>query len=72
MKKLISVALLVAMCVCLLAGCGSTNKAAEPVFKIGGTGPITGDITPYIAMGVLTMVALVSAAAYMLLKRKAI
>ncbi len=35
-------------------------------------GPITGDITPYIAMGVLTMVALVSAAAYMLLKRKAI
>ena len=34
--------------------------------------PITGDITPYIAMGVLTMVALVSAAAYMLLKRKAI
>lgn len=35
-------------------------------------GPITGDITPYIAMGVLTLVALVSAAAYMLLKRKAI
>ena len=47
MKKLISVALLVAMCVCLLAGCGSTNKAAEPVFKIGGTGPITGDAAIY-------------------------
>ena len=47
MKKLISVALLVAMCVCLLAGCGSTDKAAEPVFKIGGTGPITGDAAIY-------------------------
>lgn len=37
-----------------------------------GDRPVTGDITPYIAMGVLTMVALISAAAYMLLKRKAI
>ena len=34
--------------------------------------PKTGDITPYIAMAALTLVALVSAAAYMLLKRKAI
>ena len=34
--------------------------------------PMTGDITPYIAMSVLTLVALVSAAACMLLKRKAI
>jgi hypothetical protein len=33
--------------------------------------PITGDITPYIAMAALTLVAMVSAAAY-LLKRKAI
>lgn len=40
----------------------------EPI----GDRPVTGDITPYIAMGVLTMVALISAAAYMLLKRKAI
>lgn len=49
-------------------GCTEVGETYEKLV----TGPITGDITPYIAMGVLTMVALVSAAAYMLLKRKAI
>lgn len=49
-------------------GCTAVGETYEKLI----TGPITGDITPYIAMGVLTMVALVSAAAYMLLKRKAI
>lgn len=49
-------------------GCTEVGETYEKLI----TGPITGDITPYIAMGVLTMVALVSAAAYMLLKRKAI
>lgn len=49
-------------------GCTEVGETYEELV----TGPITGDITPYIAMGVLTMVALVSAAAYMLLKRKAI
>ncbi len=47
MKKLISVALLVAMCVCFMAGCGSSDKGGEAVFKIGGTGPITGDAAIY-------------------------
>ena len=47
MKKLISVALLAAMCVCLLAGCGSTDKGGEAVFKLGSTGPITGDAAIY-------------------------
>ena len=47
------------------------TEAGEP-YEVLVKAPITGDITPYIAMGALTMVALVSAAAYMLLKRKAI
>ena len=47
------------------------TEAGEP-YELLVKAPVTGDITPYIAMGALTMVALVSAAAYMLLKRKAI
>ena len=52
-------------------GCTASETASIPVLNPEEPDP-TGDITPYIAMGVLTMVALVSAAAYMLLKRKAI
>ena len=47
------------------------TEAGEP-YELLVKAPVTGDLTPYIAMGALTMVALVSAAAYMLLKRKAI
>jgi len=51
-------------------GCSYAEEVVET--PIDPDVPVVGDITPYIAMGVLTMVALVSAAAYMLLKRKAI
>ena len=47
MKKLISVVLLVAMCMCIMVGCGSNESAATPVYKIGSTGPITGDAAIY-------------------------
>jgi len=52
-------------------GHGCSTVFGEPWEEVV-VDPMTGDITPYIAMGVLTLVALVSAAAYMLLKRKAI
>ena len=47
MKKLVSVVLLVAMCVCFMAGCGSTDTKGEAVFKLGSCGPITGDAAIY-------------------------
>jgi LPXTG-motif cell wall-anchored protein len=34
--------------------------------------PVTGDITPYIAMTAMTVVALIAAAGYVVLKRKAV
>ena len=52
-------------------GHGCSTVFGEPWEEVV-VDPMTGDITPYIAMSVLTLVALVSAAAYMLLKRKAI
>ena len=48
MKKLISVVLLVAMCMCFMVGCGSSdNASATPVYKIGSCGPISGDAAIY-------------------------
>lgn len=52
-------------------GCEGVKTEETPKLNPEEPDP-TGDITPYIAMGVLTMVALISSAAYMLLKRKAI
>ena len=52
-------------------GCEGVKTEETPKLNPDEPDP-TGDITPYIAMGVLTMVALISSAAYMLLKRKAI
>lgn len=52
MKKLMSLVLAASMTMTAFAGCGSSNKessseSGEAVFKIGGTGPITGDNAIY-------------------------
>ena len=47
MKKLLSMVLVAAMTVGLLAGCGSANKASADAWKIGGIGPITGGAAVY-------------------------
>ena len=47
MKKVISIVLLVAMCMCLVACGGSSESSATPVYKIGSCGPITGDAAIY-------------------------
>ena len=52
LKKVLSAALVAAMSVSLLAGCGETKKESTSdsggdVFKIGGIGPTTGDAAIY-------------------------
>ena len=48
MKKVISIVVLVAMCMCFMVGCGSSESASStPVYKIGSCGPITGDAAIY-------------------------
>ena len=60
MKKFLSVVLVAAMSLSLLAGCGSSNastasneSAAGETWKIGGIGPITGGAAVY-GIGVMT------------------
>ncbi len=62
MKKLISLVMVMAMCVCLMAGCGNTpaetpaaseapaessEAAGTATFKFGGVGPVTGEAAIY-------------------------
>ncbi len=59
MKKFVSILLVIAMCCTLMAGCGAKEEtpaatgdtpaapAADAVFKIGTTGPLTGDAAIY-------------------------
>lgn len=58
MKKFLSVLLVAAMSLSLLAGCGSSKASADAeaegaTFKIGGIGPITGGAAVY-GIGVMT------------------
>ena len=57
MKKFMALVLVAAMCMCLFAGCGSSNSgtaateaptaSGSNTFKIGGSGPLTGDAAIY-------------------------
>ena len=59
MKKFMALVLAAAMCMCLFAGCGSSNSgiaateapteeaSGSNTFKIGGSGPLTGDAAIY-------------------------
>ena len=50
MKKIISLLLIAVLAVTCLAGCGEkkeTEKTGEAVFKIGGSGPLTGGAAAY-------------------------
>ena len=47
LKKVLSLALVSAMSLTMLAGCGSSNQAAATTFKIGGIGPTTGSAAVY-------------------------
>jgi len=47
MRKVLSVALVAAMAVTLVAGCGSKEKGDSDKIKIGGIGPVTGGAAVY-------------------------